>query len=84
MKVLKKTGIAAIAAAALLVSACGAASYDTPAGTDLVIGISLPLNGSALASAGPAQMGAELAVKEAAIEGYTLSLRRLPGLVGQA
>lgn len=74
MKVLKKTGIAAIAAAALLVSACGAASYDTPAGTDLVIGISLPLNGSALASAGPARMGAELAVKEAAIEGYTLSV----------
>ena len=75
MKVLKKTGIAAIAAAALLVSACtGTPAYDAPAGTDLVIGISLPLNGSALASAGPAQMGAELAVKEAAIEGYTLSV----------
>ena len=75
MKVLKKTGIAAIAAAALLVGACSSTpAYEVPAGTDLVIGISLPLNGSALASAGPAQMGAELAVKEAAIEGYTLSV----------
>ena len=61
---------AAIAAASLIVTACGGAG----GGGDKVlkIGITLPLSGSALASAGPARDGALLAIKEATIEGYTL------------
>ena len=60
---------AAIAAASLIVAACGGTSGgDKP----LKIGISLPLSGSALASAGPARDGALLAIKEAKIKGYKL------------
>jgi branched-chain amino acid transport system substrate-binding protein len=62
---------AAIAAAAIVVTACG--GPEAGAGKDLKIGITLPLSGSALASAGPAQKGAELAIKEFALEGYTVT-----------
>lgn len=64
----------ALTAAALVVTACGA----TPGGGDKVvkIGLSFPLSGSALASAGPARDGALLAIKEAnaanTVPGYTL------------
>ena len=58
---------AAIAAASLIVAACGGTSGgDKP----LKIGISLPLSGSALASAGPARDGALLAIKEFSLKGY--------------
>jgi branched-chain amino acid transport system substrate-binding protein len=58
---------AAIAVASLVVAACGGAS-----GGDKVIkvGISLPLSGSSLASAGPARDGALLAIKEFSLKGY--------------
>jgi branched-chain amino acid transport system substrate-binding protein len=58
---------AAIAAASLVVAACGGTG-----GEDKVIkvGISLPLSGSSLASAGPARDGALLAIKEFSLEGY--------------
>jgi len=70
MKVFNKKGFAALAAAALLAAACGGGSSTSK---ELIIGISLPLSGSALASAGPAQKGAELAVSEVTLEGgYTL------------
>ena len=69
MKVFNKKGFAALAAVAILAAACGGSSTT---GKTLTIGIGLPLNGSALASAGPARDGALLAIKEASIEGYTL------------
>jgi branched-chain amino acid transport system substrate-binding protein len=58
---------AAIAVASLVVAACGGAS-----GGDKVIkvGITLPLSGSSLASAGPARDGALLAIKEFSLKGY--------------
>ena len=58
---------AAFVAASLVVAACGGAS-----GGDKVIkvGISLPLSGSSLASAGPARDGALLAIKEFSLKGY--------------
>jgi len=71
MKVFNKKGLSALAAVAILAAACGGSSAST-AGKTLTIGISFPLNGSALASAGPARDGALLAIKEASIEGYTL------------
>jgi branched-chain amino acid transport system substrate-binding protein len=62
-----------IAAAAIVVSACGGAA---PGGKNLKIGITFPLTGSSLASAGPARDGALLAIKEAnaasTVPGYTL------------
>jgi branched-chain amino acid transport system substrate-binding protein len=60
---------AAIAVAAIVVGACGGSSGGDKV---LKIGISLPLSGSALASAGPARDGALLAIKEANIKGYKL------------
>ena len=60
MKVFNKKGFAALAAVAILAAACGGST----GGKTLTIGISLPLSGSALASAGPAQNGAELAISE--------------------
>ena len=61
-----------IAAAAIVVSACGAGT----GGNTLKIGISFPLTGSSLASAGPARNGVLLAIKEAnaagTVKGYTL------------
>jgi branched-chain amino acid transport system substrate-binding protein len=62
---------AAVAAAAIVVTACQGTGGG--AGKDLKIGITLPLSGSALASAGPAQKGAELAIKEFALDGYTFA-----------
>ncbi len=62
---------AAIAAAAIVVTACGGS--DSGAGKDLKVGISLPLSGSSLASAGPAEKGAQLAIKEFVLEGYTVA-----------
>jgi branched-chain amino acid transport system substrate-binding protein len=62
---------AAIAAAAIVVTACGGS--DSGAGKDLKVGITLPLSGSSLASAGPAEKGAKLAIKEFALEGYTVA-----------
>ena len=62
---------AAIAAAAIVVTACG--GPEAGAGKDLKIGISFPLSGSALASAGPADKGARLAMKEFVLEGYTVT-----------
>ena len=62
---------AAIAAAAIVVTACGGSSSG--AGKDLKVGITLPLSGSSLASAGPADKGARLAIKEFALDGYTVA-----------
>jgi branched-chain amino acid transport system substrate-binding protein len=59
----------AIAAAAIVVSACGGSSGS---GKTLKIGITLPLSGSSLASAGPARDGALLAIKEFKLAGYTI------------
>jgi branched-chain amino acid transport system substrate-binding protein len=58
---------AAVVVASLVVAACGGAS-----GGDKVIkvGITLPLSGSSLASAGPARDGALLAIKEFSLKGY--------------
>jgi branched-chain amino acid transport system substrate-binding protein len=59
----------AIAAAAIVVSACGGSGST---GKTIKIGISLPLSGSSLASAGPARDGALLAIKEFKLAGYTI------------
>jgi len=63
---------AALVAASLVVSACG----GTGGGKTLKIGITFPLQGSSLASAGPARDGVLLAIKEAnaagTVKGYTL------------
>jgi branched-chain amino acid transport system substrate-binding protein len=61
----------AVAVAAIVVSACGGAGGG--AGKALKIGISLPLSGSSLASAGPAEKGAELAIKDFKLDGYTIT-----------
>jgi len=61
---------AAIAAAAIVVTACGGTASS---GKDLKIGITLPLSGSAAASAAPAQKGAALAIKEFKLDGYTVT-----------
>ncbi|MFZ9883184.1 MAG: branched-chain amino acid ABC transporter substrate-binding protein [Candidatus Limnocylindrus sp.] len=74
MKVFNKKGFAALAAVALLAAACGGSTTE---GKTLTIGISLPLSGSSLASAGPARDGALLAVKETTIEGYTIATKIL-------
>jgi len=58
---------AAIAAASLVVAACGGTGGED---TVIKVGISLPLSGSSLASAGPARDGALLAIKEFSLEGY--------------
>ena len=76
MKVFNKKGLAALAAVAILAAACGGSTAST-AGKTLTVGISLPLNGSSLAAAGPARDGALLAIKEASIEGYTLKAKVL-------
>jgi branched-chain amino acid transport system substrate-binding protein len=60
----------AIAAAAIVVTACGGSSGGSK---DLKIGITLPLSGSSLASAGPARDGALLAIKEFKLDGYTVT-----------
>jgi branched-chain amino acid transport system substrate-binding protein len=73
MKVFNKKGLSALAAVAILAAACGGST----GGKTLTIGISFPLNGAALASAGPARDGALLAIKEATIEGYTLKAKVL-------
>jgi branched-chain amino acid transport system substrate-binding protein len=67
---LARVGVA-LAAAAIVVTACGG---GTTGGGDktLKVGITLPLSGSALASAGPARDGALLAIKEASIPGYKI------------
>jgi branched-chain amino acid transport system substrate-binding protein len=63
----------ALAAAVIVVGACSGSSSG---GKTLKIGISFPLSGSSLASAGPARDGALLAIKEAnaagTVKGYTL------------
>jgi len=76
MKVFNKKGLSALAAVAILAAACGGSSAST-AGKTLTIGISFPLNGASLASAGPARDGALLAIKEAKIDGYTLKAKVL-------
>jgi branched-chain amino acid transport system substrate-binding protein len=76
MKVFNKKGLSALAAVAILAAACGGSTAST-AGKTLTIGISFPLNGAALASAGPARDGALLAIKEAKIDGYTLKAKVL-------
>ena len=76
MKVFNKKGLAALAEVAILAAACGG-SEASSAGNTLTLGISLPLNGSSLAAAGPARDGALLAIKEASIEGYTLKAKVL-------
>jgi len=82
MKVFNKKGFVAVAAVALLAAACGGSSS---VGKNLTIGISLPLSGSALASAGPAQKGAELAISEATLDGgYTLTVKVLDHAVNGA
>ena len=73
MKVFNKKGLSALAAVAILAAACGGST----GGKTLTIGISFPLNGASLASAGPARDGALLAIKEASIEGYTLTSKVL-------
>jgi branched-chain amino acid transport system substrate-binding protein len=64
----------ALAAAVIVVGACSGSSGGAKT---LKIGISFPLSGSSLASAGPARDGALLAVKEAnaagTVKGYTLT-----------
>jgi branched-chain amino acid transport system substrate-binding protein len=64
----------AIAAAAIVLSACSGSSSGSKT---IKIGITLPLSGSSLASAGPARDGALLAIKEAnaagTVKGYTLT-----------
>jgi len=60
---------AAVAVASIVVAACGGTGGGDKV---LKIGITLPLSGSSLASAGPAREGALLAIKEAKIEGYAL------------
>jgi len=63
---------AALAAAAIVVSACTAAPGS--GGKTIKIGITLPLSGSAAASAEPARKGAELAIKEFTLSGYTVQV----------
>ena len=58
---------AAVAVASLVVAACGGASDGDKV---IKVGISLPLSGSSLASAGPAREGALLAIKEFSLKGY--------------
>lgn len=65
---------AAVAAAAIVVTACGGTGTT---GKTVKIGISLPLSGSSLASAGPARDGARLAVKDFTLEGYTIEVVEL-------
>lgn len=60
---------AALAAAAIVVSACGGSAGS---GKVIKIGITLPLSGSSLASAGPARDGALLAIKQFKLDGYTV------------
>ena len=64
----------ALAAVAIVASACSGSSSG---GKTITIGISLPLTGSSLASAGPARDGALLAIKEAnaagTVKGYTIN-----------
>ncbi len=64
---------AAVAAAAIVVAACSGSGSSSKT---FKIGITLPLSGSSLASAGPARDGALLAIKEAnaagTVKGYTL------------
>jgi len=62
----------AVAAAAIVVGACGGGSTGAGGDKVLKVGITLPLSGSALASAGPARDGALLAIKEASIPGYKI------------
>jgi len=76
MKVFNKKGLSALAAVAILAAACSGSS-SSAAGKTLTIGISFPLNGASLASAGPARDGALLAIKEAKIDGYTLKAKVL-------
>jgi branched-chain amino acid transport system substrate-binding protein len=76
MKVFNKKGLSALAAVAILAAACGGSTAST-AGKTLTIGISFPLNGASLASAGPARDGALLAIKEAMIDGYILKAKVL-------
>jgi branched-chain amino acid transport system substrate-binding protein len=61
---------AAVAAASIVVAACGGTSGGD--GKTIKVGITLPLSGSSLASAGPARDGALLAIKEFELEGYTV------------
>ena len=60
---------AAIAVAAIVVAACGGSSGGNK---NLKVGITLPLSGSSLASAGPARDGALLAIKDFKLDGYTV------------
>ncbi len=76
MKVFNKKGLSALAVVAILAAACSGSSAST-AGKTLTVGISFPLNGASLASAGPARDGALLAIKEATIDGYTLKAKVL-------
>jgi branched-chain amino acid transport system substrate-binding protein len=76
MKVFNKKGLSALAAVAILAAACGGSTAST-AGKTLTVGISFPLNGASLASAGPARDGALLAIKEAMVDGYTLKAKIL-------
>ena len=76
MKVFNKKGLSALAAVAILAAACGGSTAST-AGKTLTVGISFPLNGASLASAGPARDGALLAIKEAMVDGYTLKAKVL-------
>ncbi len=62
---------AVVATAAIVVAACGGAGSS---GKTITIGITLPLSGSALASAGPADKGARLAIKEFKLDGYTIKV----------
>jgi branched-chain amino acid transport system substrate-binding protein len=62
---------AVVAAAAIVVTACGGAGGG---GKTIKIGITLPLSGSSLASAGPAEKGAQLAVKDFKLDGYTITV----------
>jgi len=61
---------AAVVAASLVVAACGGTGGGE--GKTIKVGISLPLSGSSLASAGPARDGALLAIKEFKLDGYTI------------
>ncbi|MFI5225651.1 MAG: branched-chain amino acid ABC transporter substrate-binding protein [Candidatus Limnocylindrales bacterium] len=65
---------AALAAVAIVAAACSGSSSSSKT---IKIGISLPLSGSSLASAGPARDGALLAIKDAnaagTVKGYTLT-----------
>ena len=65
---------AALAVAAIVVTACGGSGG---VGKALKVGISLPLSGSSLASAGPARDGALLAIKEFKLAGYTVEAKIL-------